>query len=110
MARCYQCGIETQARWEGSPTCNDCRSKLAGRTEELNAAELNARLANARENYRLAVQAQNEAIAWKPTFAGGSRPRTEAIEKANQGVEFAALRFREALRDFVTHVKKNLET
>jgi hypothetical protein len=101
MARCYQCGVQTALYQDRSPLCDDCHEKATPRLKKLTLEELNANLNLARNNYRTAVEAQQQAFEFKHRVDGNPDGKL-AIDNAAFQVELAATRFREALRDFVT--------
>jgi hypothetical protein len=70
-------------------------------------AALNARLNEAREDYRRAVGARQEAIELRHSLEPNNFDGNLAVHNANAQVELAAARFREALRDFVTALARN---
>ena len=65
-------------------------------------AELNARLNDARDEYRRAMGAQREAWEIKRILSPNNPDGGMAMQNANFQVELTSTRFREALRDFVT--------
>lgn len=105
MARCYQCGIQTELYREGETLCESCQVKARARSYAT-IDHLNARLTEARENYRKAVGLQAEAFELKRSLPVNHSDGILAVQKATADVEQASVRFREALREFVTTLSK----
>ena len=99
MARCYQCGIQTSQYVEGSPVCADCFKKLDWTANEKSLAELDQRLNQARDEYRRVLSLRNEAFALTKSDRG--------MQNSNDHVEIAAMKLRQALRDFVKALRKD---
>src|SRR5579872_4287166 len=103
MARCYQCGNQTDLYRDRSPLCAACDSKIDV-TPRLAVAELNARLNDARDEFRRAMSAQREAFDLKRKLATNNPDGSMAIQNANFRVQLASMKFRQALREFVTAI------
>jgi hypothetical protein len=104
MARCYQCGTQTYTYLGGSPLCDDCEGKLPPRPKPLTLQQSNEQLNRAREQYRAAIA--KRAVLGSKQSLDGDITRNIAAQKADDQVELAAMRFREALRDFVVALKR----
>jgi hypothetical protein len=65
-------------------------------------AELNASLNAARDEYRRAMGARTEAFEFKRTLDSNNPDGSMAMQNANFRVELASMKFREALRAFVS--------
>lgn len=104
MARCYQCGIQTTSYTNDSPLCDDCERKLTPRPKARTLQQVNADLNQARENYRAAT-AIRAALGSEQSFASDLEKQI-AMQSADHEVELAAMKFREALRDFVVGLKR----
>jgi uncharacterized Zn finger protein (UPF0148 family) len=102
MARCYQCGSQTGLYPDGSSLCASCDGKIGVTPRRATAAELNARLKAARDEYRRAMGAQREAFELKRALAPNNPDGSMAMRNANFQVELAAAKYRQALRDFVS--------
>lgn len=109
MARCYQCGIQTDLYLDGSPLCEACDGKIGDTPRLATVAELNARLNAARDEYRRAMGAQREAFEFKRTLDPNNPDGSIAMQNANFQVELAAVKFRRALRDFVSSLARRVE-
>ena len=109
MARCYQCGIQTQRYRDGSPLCAECGRKISGTRKLATVAELNARLSAARDEYRRAMGAQREAFEFKRTLHPNNPDGNVAMQNANHQVELASMKFRAALREFVAALTRRSE-
>ena len=107
MARCYQCGSETDFQSDGTPICISCSGKASLASQAPTTAELNARLNGARDEYKRAVAAQRQALEFKRTLEPNNADGSMALQNANYQVELASVRFRKALRDFVTALGRN---
>ena len=99
MARCYQCGIQTSQYVEGSPVCADCFKKLDWTANEKSLAELDQRLNQARDEYRRVLSLRTQAFELKQSGGG--------MQTSNDNVEIAAMKLRQALRDFVKALRKD---
>ena len=104
MARCYQCGTQTRSYKDGSPLCDHCNGKLSVAKKDRSANDLNAALEQARDDHRLAMEDRRKALELKSS-AIGALERKRAVKIADEKVEFAAMKFRQALRDFVIGFK-----
>ena len=104
MARCYQCGTQTRSYKDGSPICDLCDGKLSVAKKQPGTTDLNAALEEARDNHRAAIENRRKALESKSS-PGGGLERKRAVKIADENVEFAAMRFRQALRDFVIGLK-----
>ena len=99
MARCYQCGIQTSQYVEGSPVCADCFKKLDWTANEKSVAELDKRLNEAWDEYRRVLSLPTRAFELKKSGRG--------IQNSNDNVELAAMKLRQALRDFVKALRED---
>ena len=102
MARCYQCGIQTDLYRDGSPLCATCADKIGGTPTPATLAELNAQLNAARDDYRRAMGARTEAFEFKRTLDPNNPDGSMAMQNANFQVELASTKYRAALRAFVS--------
>jgi hypothetical protein len=75
------------------PTCADAVRAKAARFAEVNKA-----LTLAQNEYREALVAHSEAVIWW-SVEPGNPDVTEALRKANNGLEAASLAYIKALRD-----------
>ena len=79
-----------------------CYGKLNLTTRAVTVTELNARLIEARDSYRRAVKVQREAYELKSSVEPNNPDGIMALQNANYQLELTAVKFRQALRDFVT--------
>jgi hypothetical protein len=98
MARCYQCGIQTSQYVEGSPVCTDCFKKLDWTANGKSVAELDKRLNEAWDEYRRVLSLPTRTF--ELTKSGGG------MQISNDNAEIAAMKLRQALRDFVKALRK----
>src|SRR5437868_7532097 len=108
MARCYQCGVQTNLYCNGSPVCNACNSKLSHGSQNPTMAELNARVKETRSAYTRALIAQRAVFDFKRSLDPNNPDGSLAIHKANQEVERASMELHKALRDFITAIEPGL--
>ena len=95
MTRCSQCGEETELLIKGTPVCICCdgKTEAGGRT--------NTRLEVARNEYRMALWAQREALVLKHSLDQNDSDGSLALHNANLQLEKTAAKYDEALREFV---------
>ena len=106
MTRCSQCGGETELFNNGAPLCISCDGKVqtagqAGAVSFSDLPEAAHRLELARNEYRMALWAQREALALKHSLDENNSDGSVALHNANLQLEKAAARYDEALRQFV---------
>jgi len=106
MTRCSQCGSETGLFNNGAPLCISCDGKAdtsgqAGPVSFSDLPEAAHRLEAARNEYRMALWAQREALALKHSLDQNNSDGSVALHNANLQLEKAAARYDEALRQFV---------
>jgi hypothetical protein len=82
---------------------------MGAASRQATVAELNARLNDARDEYRRAMGVQREAWELKRTLGPNNPDGSMATQNANFQVELTSTRFREALRDFVTALTRGLD-
>jgi hypothetical protein len=106
MTRCSQCGGETELFNNGAPLCISCDGKgdtgrQTGAVSFPGLSEAAHRLEVARNEYRMALWAQREALVLKHSLDQGNSDGSVALHNANLQLEKAAARYDEALRQFV---------
>jgi hypothetical protein len=106
MARCYQCGAQTNSsQRNGSAICESCNGRLKPRETPLDLQQLNAAVDEARQNYRAEIENRRKTLE-------ALRSKIDRLERlkvtqiADDKVELAAMRLREALRNFVVRLKE----
>jgi len=81
MARCYQCGAQTDRNRDGPPFCARRDRAIDAAPPVATLAELNARLNDAPDEYRRAMGAQREALELKRTLSSNN-PDQRLIQRA----------------------------
>jgi hypothetical protein len=106
MTRCSECGAETVPFINGTPVCTSCDGKRDGGGQAAapsfpHLPEAVHRLEVARNEYRLALWAQREALALRHSLDQNNCDGSVALHNANLQLEKAAASYDEALRQFV---------
>jgi hypothetical protein len=109
MARCYQCGTQTDGTHHGSSLCIVCHDKLSPAPKTATLGELNSRLSTARDEYRHAVRVRREALELKRCLDQSNPDGSMALQNAKYEVERASMDYRQALRDFVTELAREAD-
>jgi predicted amidophosphoribosyltransferase len=113
VAKCHNCGTDTELFYGGVPTCPKCAQPFDERLEAdarkpispeaawRSLAEVNRNLTAAREAYRKAHAARLKAEDVAKHLSPGHPDGTQALRSANQQVALASERYDKALRDFI---------
>jgi hypothetical protein len=101
MAKCYQCGSETELRISGVPVCSHCdRPESTIESSAKSKAEILLNLDEARVKYRAALAAEERARQLHKTLDSKNPDGRYALEDATRRRTFANERYVAALLDF----------
>jgi hypothetical protein len=113
VAKCHNCGTDTELFYGGVPTCPKCAQTLDERLEgdarkpvtpdaaSRSLAEVNRNLTAARDAYRKAHAACLKAEDVAKHLSPGHPDGTQALRNADQQLALASKRYEKALREFI---------